>query len=218
TSAEKTAALQSPMRSRCWQVPRCPSLDASAEPSPQPPSACGQSGRLLLRRKFVTEFRGASGSQGHNFVRKMDRVVRFFRVSQSAHAFGDDILQIGLPRINYIIDGRRTTKMRRPCLSCSSSRRPQFMPSRRVWPAAIMKIFAEQTKFPELISDIFSDIRYRAIRTHDNFRLILFVGFFASRRAPMIPRHDPAAGRLARLGKLNRATGLEFFESGIPEM
>ena len=50
--------------------------------------------------------------------------------------------------------------------------------------------------------------------------LILCAGFLPirPRGAPVVPRHDPAAGILAAGSILDRAAGFELFEGGIPEV
>src|SRR5881397_2355304 len=75
---------------------------------------------------------------------------------------------------------------------------PKWTLCRRIWPLRVMKILAEQPKLPQLVGNIFPNVRDRAVGTHNDFRLRL--GFFAvllpiSR--PLAPRHNPAACVLA---------------------
>src|SRR5579871_5799441 len=114
-----------------------------------------------------------------------------------------------LSRINHVVDcARRLGKMRRGSVALFTRRRPDRFAFRRVRPFAIAKIFSEQSKFPQLISNIFSDVGHDSIRTHNNLVLFVFVVFigvfcaFSAFRGFLIlffffPRHNPASGHLA---------------------
>ena len=46
----------------------------------------------------------------------------------------------------------------------------------------VVKIAAQQSEFPELIGDILADVGDRAIRSHDNFCVVVFAGRLGGRR------------------------------------
>src|SRR6266446_10963207 len=50
-------------------------------------------------------------------------------------------------------------------------------PLRRIRPLAVMKILSQQPKFPELVSNILSNVGHRAIRPHNNLVLRILVLF-----------------------------------------
>ncbi len=95
-----------------------------------------------------------------------------------------------------------------------------------------MKILPQQPEFPELVCNIFPDVRHRAIRTHNNLVLCIlafrpfcvlcalrvlcvnscfFFGFF------LFPRHNPASRHFSARGQMNRAGFLQHLECRIPE-
>ena len=95
-----------------------------------------------------------------------------------------------------------------------------------------MKILAEQAELPELIGNIFTDVCNRSIRTHDNFRLILFFdirvcliridGFVfqprSGRNGFLFPRHNPTACHFPAARQVNGAGLLQLRKRQIPKM
>ena len=101
-------------------------------------------------------------------------------------------------------------------------------PSGSAGPFAVVKIFSEQTEFPELIGNVFANVGDGAVGADDDFVLDVF---FVVRRgvcplrlsqAPALAAssfhgNDPAASHFSGGSQLNDAGGFQFLESGIPE-
>src|SRR5215469_8404109 len=122
----------------------------------------------------------------------MDRSSRLFFVSESDQALNDDVLQIGLPDINYVIDGVAAAKIRVIASAAGGHRGPDVA---RFIEHFILEVLIEKSDFPQLVGDVFSDIRNRAVRSDNNF--VVFVSF-------SLEAHHPAAGILSLVLEKNR--------------
>src|SRR6266478_5923883 len=182
--------------------------------------------------RLLRLFRRAPRRQRHNLIRQVNRPLRFFLMPERPQSRCHHLLQIRLPRINHVVDARcRLPKVRRPRIIRPARRSPNRVPLRRIRPLPVAEILPQQSKFPQLVSNIFPDVRHRAIRTHNNLVLrILFLFYLlcvlrvlcalcvSSRIFFFLPRQDPATRHLPARRQLNRARFLQHFERRIPEL
>src|SRR5215467_9954305 len=177
----------------------------------------------IFWRKFITQFRGAARGQHDEGVGQMDGIPGSFCVAEPAQTLVDNILRISLPRINHVVDRRGGfAKVRGARFRSSSGRSPNGLTSRHTRPFAIIEILTQQAKFPKLVSNVFSYVRYRSIRPHDNLVLLVLVffrGLFLSLlNFLFFPRQDPTSLHLAAFRKVNRVGFLQHLERGIPKL
>ena len=62
--------------------------------------------------KLDTEFHAAAGRERHHLVGEVDRVVGLFFEPESFQSSDDNILQIGLPDIDHVVNGVSFSKCR----------------------------------------------------------------------------------------------------------
>src|SRR6516165_9800677 len=152
-------------------------------------------------------------------------------MAKSAKAFGDDILQIGLACVDDVVYRFSVAEMGRVWFIRAACGGPDNARVRRIGPLAIMEVLAEQSKLPQLISNVLANVCHGTIRSHDNLGLILWRGcgpssggvvtkvpFFLHLLGVLPPRHDPAACILSGSRKLNGATGFKLFERRFPKV
>src|SRR6266478_3978962 len=187
----------------------------------------------LLRRKLIPHLRGAPRRQRHNLVGEVNRVLRLFFMSQSSQPFGYHVLQVCLPRINDVVDpGRGLPEVRRLRIALLACRGPDRLPLGSIRPLLVVKVLPQQPEFPELVCNIFSDVRHRPIRTHNDLVLcilafrplcvlcalrVLCVNSCFFFRFFLFPRHNPASRHFSARGQMNRAGFLQHLKCRIPE-
>src|SRR5579871_669524 len=94
-------------------------------------------------------------------------VFRLLSVAQPADSFNHVVLGISLARINYVIDRIHAAEMWMVGLACFS-RDPHLAPIRITIEALVAKVAPQQTKLPQMVSYVLSDIGHRVIRA-DNY-------------------------------------------------
>src|SRR5277367_25415 len=120
----------------------------------------------FVARDLIAHFGGATWCKRYDLVVEMDGVLRFFRMTQCAKPFRDDLLQVGLASVDHVIHPRRVAKMRRSGIAGSGGRSPYRLRVRWIRPLYVVKILAEQSKLPQLVGNIFAHVSHRAIGTH----------------------------------------------------
>src|ERR1700681_296741 len=78
----------------------------------------------------VPEFSGAARRERHNLVGKMDGAIGLIRKTKCAEARLDHVLQIGLPRVDYVVDDCRTAEGGRVRFASARDGGPQYVPIR----------------------------------------------------------------------------------------
>ena len=174
----------------------------------------------------MAEFTRATRRQRHNVVRKMNRICRCLSVPQPTQSLRDHILQIRLPCINHVVNARcRLTKMRRSRIIRIRCRGPNGLARGCIQPPLVIEILPQQPEFPELVGNIFPDVRHRPIRSHNNLVLRVFLFFILIRALGVLcgesfflRRYDPTARPLPGCRQLNCTSCLQFRKGGVPEL
>src|SRR5579859_4114565 len=94
-------------------------------------------------------------------------VLRLLGIAQSANGLDHIVLRISLARIYHVVDRMHAAKMRRAGLAGFGGD-PYIVPVRIAEEFAIPEVPAQQPKFPEMISNIFADVSYRAVGAYDH--------------------------------------------------
>src|SRR5215203_6306801 len=105
----------------------------------------------------------------------MNRVIGLCVVSESAQAFSNHFLQVGLPLVDHVVHGGSAAEMRRVASGLAGCRGPEHAAIRLSFECAIPEIEPEQAEFPELICDVFADISDNTVGSNDDFVRVLHV-------------------------------------------
>src|SRR6187455_2524705 len=114
-------------------------------------------------------------------------------VSQSQQSLADDILKIGLPHIDYVVDGLAMTKGRMNRFTRSRGGHPDIVP---VIQMPVVKVLVQQAQLPELVGNILSHIGHSPVGSNDDLVVVISLG---------IDPHYPAAFVLALILKEDRS-------------
>src|SRR5271154_6432262 len=98
----------------------------------------------------------------------MDGAVGWLRVAERSQASHHHVLQVRLARINHVVDALGLAEGRRGLVSWTIGGRPHYVAIRISEPAPVIKILSEKPELPELVSNVLSDIRNRAVGAHDH--------------------------------------------------
>ena len=111
----------------------------------------------------------------------MNRAPRLFFIAEPEQPLSYDILQIGLPDIDHVVDGLAAAKCRmiRPAAAGSCHPDVLFFSER-----VIFEVLIEEAELPELVRNVFTDISHSPIGTDNDLVLVVAIGF---------ETHDPTA-------------------------
>src|SRR5579864_4026127 len=145
-------------------------------------------------------------------------ILRLRRVAKAANGFNHIVLWIALARINHVVDGIDSTKMRMIGFA-RFSRHPDLMAVGIAIETAVAEVAAQQAKLPQVISNVLTDVGYCVVGTDDDLGVLIralrlsFLSRFASGAA-----HDPATFVLPFRLQIKDALLLKLLESKLPEM
>ena len=99
----------------------------------------------------------------------MFQVVGFFVVSEGAQPGDDNLLRVGLARIDHVENIVRVAEGRGAGVVAVAGGDPGFVTVGMFVKTAVMKIAVEQAELPKMMRDVFANVGDRAGGAHDNF-------------------------------------------------
>src|SRR5262249_46599427 len=130
---------------------------------------------------FVAQLSRATRREGHQAVSKMLQAAGLLRVSERVQAGYDYLLGINLARIDHGEDIVGVAERGRAGIVAVTGGNPGFVAIGMGVKTAVVKIAAEQSEFPEVVGDVFSDVGDGAVGAYDDFcvdqLLVFFFGF-----------------------------------------
>ncbi len=164
--------------------------------------------------EFDSQLGAAARRKRHHLVGKVNRALGLFIESERFQPRYHDILQIGLADVDHVVHRVAVAESGRVLRLRLVGRDPELVAVGIAHERAVVKVFAQQTEFPELIRDVFAHVRHSAVRAHDDFAV--FVCFI--RPAESRGRHHPAAGVPAFGLEIDRVPLFQKRERRGPEM
>ena len=111
----------------------------------------------------------------------MNRPPRLIFIAEAEQSLLDDVLQVRLADIDDVVHGLAAAKGRVILTAAGRCRHPNIM---GIIKNFIFEILVEQSYFPELVGNVFADVRHRAIGSDNDFVVFMTFG---------IQPHDPTA-------------------------
>src|SRR5574342_120829 len=105
--------------------------------------------------------------QRHHLVGKVMRALGALRMSNGDERLLEQLLQIGLPHVDDVVDVRRAAEWRMLAHPVLTDRGPERSVS-TIRKHPVLEVAPEQPELPELIRDVLADIGDHAIRTDDD--------------------------------------------------
>src|SRR5580700_4425787 len=106
----------------------------------------------------------------------MFQAVGLFGVAEGSQSCRDHLLRIRLPRIHHVEDFVGVAERRRACVATLACGDPGFVAIGMRVKALVVKIAVEEAELPEMVGDVFSDVRDSAIGSDDDFGFGLLGG------------------------------------------
>src|SRR6185295_3560488 len=125
-------------------------------------------------------------------------------ISEPQQTLPDDVLKIGLPDVDDVVHALSMPKLRVGIHAGTGCRDPDA----GIFESAVVEVLLEESQFPKLVCDVFADICYGPVGSHDD--LVIVVAF-------RVDSHDPAAAVLSFGLKENRVLLLELLKRTVPE-
>ena len=116
----------------------------------------------VFGRNFISQLGRTPRCQRHHVVRQVSKMLGLFFIARRSKSLHDDALRISLTRINHVIDSRGPAKLR-SVRHTRTRRDPRLVAIGMPVERPVVKIAAEQAKFPEMVCNIFADVRNRAV-------------------------------------------------------
>jgi hypothetical protein len=194
--------------------------------------------RLVFLRDGVAKLQRAARRECHLLVAEVHIAVRSFDVTHAAQGGHHVVLRVGLRRVDHVVDrirlgedgvrgivGLRVARAGPAGADRAPADLDRVRVGRILVELLVVEILArQQTKLPQMVSDILADVRHRAVRAHDDLRLFVRAGVGIARSCTngdavsSCATHHPAAGILAR-GLLVQHAALDHHLAGhIPEV
>src|SRR5579863_6912601 len=126
---------------------------------------------LVFFAQCVAEFGGAARGERDHLIRKMRVVIGGLVVSEGAQGFDDGVLRLGLTSINDVVDFGDTTEVRMIGFSVLGGN-PALVLIRIKIELAIAEIFAQQSKLPHVIGNVFTHVADGAVGADDDFLIV----------------------------------------------
>src|SRR5690606_6441353 len=123
-------------------------------------------------------------------IRKVDACGESAFGRDRRNAFLHDLLRIGLPRVDDVVDLFAAAEFRMRLDSFSAGRYPNLA-ARIASTRQVVEIEAKDAELTHLVGDIFAGVSYRSVRTYEYLVGFVFVG-----SGMFIERHHPTAGVL----------------------
>jgi len=168
----------------------------------------------VLVGQLRAQLLGAARRQRHDLVGEMHAPLGFVGVAQPAQPFEDDVLGVGLARVDDVehpVAGAEAGRLQ--VRGVRGGRRAAGRPHRVAVVVhaerLVMEVLVQPPDLPELVGDVLAGVGHGAVRADEDLGVLLPV---------LLVPHDPAAGVGARRLQLRRAARLELGEGGVPEV
>ena len=125
----------------------------------------------IFWRNVVAQLDRAARRERDHLVAEVRVVVGLLGVAHAAQRLNHVGLRIALARVDHVIDGLRAAKVRMRLHAVHGRDPALVIRIGEEW--LVAEVAAEQAKLPEVIGDVFADIRHGAVGTHDDFGIFI---------------------------------------------